>query len=135
MGSEPIQVLLVEDDEAHVELILRAFELEAGRMRLTVARRLREARAHLADSVPDIAVIDSLLPDGRGRELLPADGQQLPYPIVMMTSHDDAAMKVEAMNAGALQYIVKTETTLFELPDIVADVLRNWETGGGKMSG
>ena len=59
-----VRVLLVEDEEAHAELVRRAFESRAGVMRLSVAPTLREARAELQESPPDLALIDLVLPDG-----------------------------------------------------------------------
>ncbi len=125
--SKPrINVLLVEDEEAHAELIRRSFEPRAERMRLTVARSLREACSHLDQAKPDLALIDLLLPDGKGIELLPTEGEEPEYPIVIMTSHGDEEVAVEAMKAGALNYIVKSGETLASMPQVVEGALREW---------
>ena len=129
MGSAPIHILLVEDDEDHAELIRLGFESRGGGMVLAIARSLEEARARLAESAPDAVIIDSLLPDGRGVELLPA-GRDLPYPVVLLTSHGDEAMKAEAIAAGVSEYVVKSDTTLLDLPDIAKSALEKWESGG-----
>ena len=127
MGSEPIQVLLVEDDEDHAELIRVGFESRDEGMVLTVASSLREARARLEEALPDAVIIDSLLPDGRGLELLPGDGKAPPYPVVLLTSHGDETMRAEAAEAGVMEYVVKTETTLLDLPDIARGALGRWQ--------
>ncbi len=121
-----IDVLLVEDEEAHAELIRRSFESRAGLMSLTAVATLRGARAYLAESTPSMALIDLVLPDGKGTELLPADGEDPEYPIVIMTSHGDEEVAVEAMKAGALNYIVKSGETLANMPQVVEGVLREW---------
>ena len=129
MTRSTIDVLLVEDEEAHAELIRRSFEPRAGRMSLTVVTNLREARDHLAKSTPDLALIDLVLPDGKGIELLPKDepeGTGPKYPIVIMTSHGDEEVAVEAMKAGALNYIVKSGETLASMPQIVEGAMREW---------
>ena len=126
MSSKNIDVLLVEDEEAHAELIRRAFEPRTELMTLTVATTLREAREHLAKSTPDLALIDLVLPDGKGIELLPAEGVEAQHPIVIMTSHGDEEVAVEAMKAGALNYVVKTGETLANMPQIVEGALREW---------
>jgi len=59
-------MLLVEDEEAHVELICRSFEETSGRWAVTVARSLREARNYLNAECPELVIVDPLLPDGRG---------------------------------------------------------------------
>ncbi len=120
-------VLLVEDEEAHAELIQLSFESRDD-FRLSVVSRLEDARIHLAQSTPDLLVIDSLLPDGRGLELLANPPGELPYAVILLTSHADKAMETEAMQAGATRYVVKSELTLLEMPEIVDSVLR--ESGG-----
>lgn len=119
-------VLLVEDEIAHAELIRRAFDLRGSRVSLIVARSLREARTAAAESTPDVAVVDLLLPDGKGIEYLSEQGEERPYPIIIMTSHGDEQIAVEAIRAGAFDYIVKSETSLLEMPHIVERALREW---------
>ena len=126
MNRRNIDVLLVEDEEAHAELIRRAFEPRAELMSLTVVANLRDARRHLERSSPDLALIDLVLPDGKGIELLPDEGVEAKYPIVIMTSHGDEEVAVEAMRAGALNYVVKTGETLANMPQIVEGALREW---------
>lgn len=126
VSRKSIHVLLVEDEEAHAELIRRAFEARAELMSLTVATTLREARQLLAESTPDLALIDLVLPDGKGIELLPEEGAPAEHPIVIMTSHGDEEIAVEAMRAGALNYVVKTGETLANMPQIVEGAMREW---------
>jgi len=95
-------------------------------MSLEVAPSLRQARLYLSESTPDIALIDLLLPDGKGIELLPEEGEAAQYPIVIMTSHGDEEVAVEAMKLGALNYIVKSGETLANMPQIVEGALREW---------
>ncbi len=126
-GSLPhIRVLLVEDEDAHAELISRAFESQSDRMRLVVADTLGQARAAIEEAAPDIALIDMLLPDGNGIELLPPAGEATEYPIVIMTSHGDEERAVEAMKGGALDYVVKSTVKFAEMPQIVEGALREW---------
>ncbi|MEM7351443.1 MAG: ATP-binding protein [Acidobacteriota bacterium] len=126
MRQKTIEVLLVEDDQGHAELIRRAFEPRAELMRLQVAESLRAARHYLSSAKPDLALIDLLLPDGKGIELLPEEGSEARYPIVIMTSHGDEEVAVEAMRAGALNYVVKSGETLANMPQIVQGALREW---------
>ena len=66
MSRQMSRILLVEDNEAHIHLIRRAFEPQASLMTLTVAHTLQEARDHMAASHPDLIVTDLRLPDGQG---------------------------------------------------------------------
>ncbi len=126
MGREPVVVLLVEDEQAHVELVHRAFERKAERFDLTVANSLKEARQCLERFRPDLVITDLLLPDGRGIEMLPPEDDGQGYPIVVMTGHGDENVAVEAMKGGALDYIVKSEATLGDMPRLAERALREW---------
>ncbi len=117
MHRGTIRVLLVEDEEAHAELIRLSCESRAD-IRLSVATSLGEARARLAESSPDLVIVDSLLPDGRGLDLARERGGD-EYPVILMTSHADAAMEAEALKAGISRYVVKSEATLLAIPEIV----------------
>ena len=121
-----IRVLLVEDEEAHAELIQRAFEPQEGLMGLSVATNLETARRILEEEPPDLVLVDLVLPDGRGTELLPGEGEDAHFPFIVMTSHGDEKVAVEALRAGALHYVVKSVTTLSDMPQIVEQALREW---------
>jgi signal transduction histidine kinase len=127
MNQNRVSILVVEDDTGHVQLIRRAFEQHPG-VRLTVAGTLDEARRILTDSVPDLAIVDLLLPDGRGIDLLRERMNEaaLAFPAVIMTGHGDEGVAVEAMKAGALDYLVKSGDTLAQLPHFAARALREW---------
>lgn len=126
MSKEKVHVLLVEDEEAHAELIRRAFEAQSNVINLTVASSLEEARSCLTEALPDLAIVDLFLPDGRGLELLNERDEESKYPVMIMTSHGNEEAAVQAMKAGALQYVVKSEVALAELPLKVEGALRQW---------
>ena len=126
MTAQALQLLLVEDNPAHAELIRRAFVSSDRPVSLTVARSLQEARATLATTQPDLAIIDLLLPDGRGLELLPGDARAACYPSVMMTSYGNEQAAVEAIKTGAVDYVVKSDATLADMPHIAERALRAW---------
>ena len=126
MKKKKINILLVEDEDNHVELIRRAFEPQKEWASLAVARNLKEARSKLSEYTPDITIVDYILPDGKGTELLPNDKRELLYPTVALTSYGDEHVAVEIMKRGALDYVVKSEATLSDLPHICKRTLREW---------
>lgn len=127
MNGKSIHILLIEDSEDHIALIGKALTSRAERVQLTVARSLTEARASLAESIPDLVVIDWFLPDGKGLEFLPADKDKATFPVVMMSAHGDEQVAVQAMKAGALDYVLKSPATLADMSRIVDRALREWE--------
>ena len=132
MSDARTRILVVEDDEGHVGLIRRAFEARGRHVDLAFVSTLEEAREYLAGDTPDLLIADVLLPDGRGTELLTADDRQLAFPAVVMTSFGDEHSAVVAMKAGALDYIVKSNVTLDDMPHIAARALREWENVVGR---
>lgn len=125
--EKQVGVLIIEDEEAHAELIRRSFEGHWGNFALTIKNNLTAARAFLQDNTPDLVLCDWLLPDGRGIEIIPLPEQKRQYPIVVMTSHGNEELAVEAMKAGALDYIVKSPDAFAQMPDFVMRALREWE--------
>ncbi len=126
MDRETIHILLVEDSETHAILIRDALESGHTPVKLTVAQNLAEAHVCLRESFPHLAIIDLLLPDGNGVELLSAQKEKQAYPVVIMTSQGDEQTAVEAMKAGEVDYVVKSSATLAEMPRIVERALREW---------
>ncbi|MEM7351444.1 MAG: response regulator, partial [Acidobacteriota bacterium] len=118
-------ILIVEDNAAHAELIGRAFEPDDF-FQLRLAPSLREARVAIEESRPGLVITDLLLPDGRGTELLPANGTA-DFPVVVMTGQGDEKMAVEAMKAGAVDYFVKSPQAIAELPRVAVSTLREWK--------
>lgn len=124
--TSKVQILLVEDDLAHSELIHRAFDSRADRITLTVVRNLEEAKQYIVATPPDLVIMDFLLPDGNGIEFLSEHRTEFSFPIVLMTSHGDEQVAVEAMKAGALDYVVKSADTFMEMPRIAERAMREW---------
>ena len=127
MGEKVVQILVVEDEEDHAELVRRAFESHAARFHLTVAASLQEARECLAQRRPDLVIADLVLPDGHCTELLLSEEDALRFPFVIMTAQGDEEAAVGAMKAGALDYVVKSESTLADMPRVAERALREWD--------
>ncbi len=131
MDKKKINILLVEDEDAHAELISLSFESASSPVGLVMTCNLHEARASIAESVPDLVIADYILPDGKGIELISANKEEHPYPVVMLTSFGDEDIAVEAMKAGALDYIVKSAAVLDDMPNICEKILLERDTPSG----
>ena len=115
-------VLLVEDDPGHAELISRAFESDQ-RCELNITATLENARSQILATLPDLIITDIRLPDGRGTELLV---NEVNCPTIVMTSYSDDKVAVSAIKSGAADYIVKTRETMESLPRTASRVMREW---------
>ena len=126
MSNDRVRVLLVEDAEPHVEAIRRAFEKAPEKTELRVAASLQAYREAVAAEMPDIALLDLNLPDGRCLDLLTWPPEDGPFPQIVLTSQGDEDTAVAAMKAGALDYIVKSPAAFGDIPRAVHRVLREW---------
>jgi len=73
-----------------------------------LARSLHEAREAVERAAPELVVLDRRLPDGDGLDYLPELRAQLPgTPVVMVTAHGDIQSAVDAIRAGASDYVAK----------------------------
>jgi DNA-binding response OmpR family regulator len=101
-----MNVLLVEDDLQLGSALLSA--LETGGFTATWLRRVIDARTSLSKGVFDVALVDVQLPDGLGYDLLPESSSVhgMP-PIIFITVRDSANERIEALNRGADDYVVK----------------------------
>ena len=125
MTSYVKRILVVEDDDSHAELIRRGFSDLSDQYELTVASSLRQAMERIGSQRYDIVLTDYLLPDGKGRDLVSCSAGV--RPVVMMTSHGNEQVAVEALKSGALDYVVKVPEIFDALPRIVERALREWD--------
>ena len=125
MTPAPLRVLLVEDEPGHAELARRAFEGRGPDFAVTVAETVDAARTALhATTPPDLVIADWLLPDGEGLDLLRGGPARAMPPVVIMTSHGSERVAVEAIRAGAVDYVVKSEVALADLPHVAERAVR-----------
>ncbi len=126
MVAQYIKILIVEDEAAHAESMQRELTSSTMSVAVTLVSSLSEYRASIAESVPDIAIMDLNLPDGKAVEVLTSPAESGAFPILLMTSHGNEQVAVEAIKSGALDYVVKSPEAFALLPHIVTRALREW---------
>jgi len=126
MSSETLEILLVDDNEDHVELIRRAFVADDKAYNFSAVSSLGEARKLLKETTPALMIVDYRLPDGDGTELLPGSVEKLAFPIIVMTGQGDEQVAAASLKSGALDYIVKSDEAFSDMPHIVERTLRDW---------
>jgi len=126
VADDATRVLVVEDDPAHLEAIRRALAAAATPFAIRTADSLHAYRASVAREKPQIALLDLILPDGRAVGALTAPAQGGEFPILIMTSFGNEQTAVEALKAGALDYIVKSPESFAQMPRTLERALREW---------
>lgn len=110
-----LQVLLVEDD-AMLGDALRASMAQAG-MRVDWVRDVPEARLALVDHGYGAVLLDLGLPGGSGLAVLKyLRGRYDATPVLIITARDRLSERVQGLDAGADDYIVKP----FQLDELLA---------------
>jgi signal transduction histidine kinase len=105
-----IQVLLVEDNPDDVELLREMLrEVVQPELCLTEVGRLEHALAHVAAEHYDVALVDLSLPDSAGLETFTRvyHGAGRRLPVIVLSGLDDEDVAMEAVHAGAQDYLVK----------------------------
>jgi two-component system OmpR family response regulator len=115
--------LLVVDDEATVRELLSATLRFAG-FQVTSATTATEAVAAATAESPDLILLDVMLPDMDGFEVVRrlrannSQGRNGPVPVLFLTARDQQADKVTGLSLGADDYVTKP----FDLEELVARI-------------
>jgi two-component system, OmpR family, phosphate regulon response regulator PhoB len=112
-------ILIVEDEEA-LTLLLR-YNLEAAGYDVESVARGDEADLRLREAVPDLIILDWMLPGVSGIELcrrLRSRPETRQLPIVMLTARGEESERVRGLSTGADDYVVKP----FSVPELLARV-------------
>jgi len=99
--------VLIADDEKNMRWVLGEALTAAG-YEVTEAADGKEALAAIKDIPPDLMVLDHKMPRPDGMEVLRrlrSEGHT--FPVIMLTAHGNVATAVEAMKAGATEYVTK----------------------------
>ena len=98
--------VLVVDDERQILRALKVILREAG-FDVIEAATMEEALDRAAVRPPDAAIVDLMLPDGSGIELCRRLREWTTMPILVLSAVGEEDAKVEALEAGADDYVTK----------------------------
>ena len=104
MSNEGI-VLLLEDNIKILDLNRRMLEKEG--LMVLVAKTVEEARERLKVAIPDVAVLDIMLPDGSGIDFLSELREYGNVPVLFLTAKTERADILAGLTAGGNDYISK----------------------------
>ena len=119
-----MRILLVEDDNV-LGASVRDYVMSSGNA-VDWMRRKGDAEAALATTSYGLILLDLRLPDGTGIDLLKrqrSTGDNTP--VIILTAHDQITDRIEGLNSGADDYLVKP-FNLGELSARIAAVMRRY---------
>ena len=116
-NGDRMRILLVEDDRVIAGAVREQAESEGHSV--DRAARLDEAGDALAVAHFDLILLDLMLPDGRGLPFLRGlRAKGVTTPVIIMTALDQVSDRIEGLNAGADDYLVKP----FDLSELSARI-------------
>ena len=106
---DPVRILLVEDNPGDARLLQETLrDARSLRFDLVHAGRMSEALERLSGEMPDVVLLDLSLPDAHGLETVATMLRAAPaVPIIVLTGLSDETVAVQAVQAGAQDYLVK----------------------------
>ena len=112
-----MRILLIEDDKVIGSAVRE--QIEADGHSVDWAQRLDAAGDALAGAKFDLLLLDLMLPDGRGIPFLKAlRAKGSAVPVIILTALDQISDRIEGLNAGADDYLVKP----FDLAELSARI-------------
>ncbi len=122
------RVILVVDDEERMARFIR-LNLEQDGFQVVEAYRGLDAIHQLRDAMPDVVVLDVMLPDLDGFEVLKLIREISSVPVIMLTAKGEEDDRVKGLELGADDYVTKPFSPR-ELVSRVKAVLRRTESTG-----
>ncbi|MCL2216792.1 MAG: response regulator transcription factor [Defluviitaleaceae bacterium] len=101
-------ILLVED-EADIQFANKIFLERRGGYNVRLAMSLAEARQSIAELLPDLIVLDIMLPDGNGLDFLKElrQGMNINMLVLLLTALSETSDELKGLAAGGDDYITK----------------------------
>ena len=104
--AEPRATILVIEDEPEIRRVLRS-SLGAEGYRVVESSTARRGTIDAASHKPDLAVLDLGLPDFDGLSVIRRIREWSPMPIIVLTARTGEGAKIQALDAGADDYVTK----------------------------
>ena len=121
MIQEKINILIIDDDEVDMMALKRSIKTSGFNSKLFTATSKAEGLSAIKQHIFDCIFLDYNLPDCNGIDFLKEHIHELnSAPVIIVTSHGDEKLAVEAMRHGACDYIPKNLVT----PEGIAQSIR-----------
>ena len=124
-----MKILVVDDDESLSAVITTALEKE-GFTTLS-SKTGRDAINKAKSDLPDLVLLDQVLPDISGNEVLKElkfDDHTKNIPVIMITNFSQEEFVNQAINEGAIDYIFKYKVEVQDIVNKIKNALKKDET-------
>ena len=125
MGERPY-IMVVDDDQDMLRILGRTLELEG--FDVDVAHNGQSALAIMEERRPDLVVLDIMMPELDGFQVLDLIRQRYSIPVIMLTARREVTSMQKALGLGADDYVTKPFSIRILLARIRAK-LRRAESG------
>lgn len=113
------RILIVDDDTDILEVLRETLELDNHLV--TTAENINKAFEQLMNELPDLIILDLVLPDGNGFELcrkITTDPRTQNVPVLLLTGKNSLDDRLSGFLTGARKYITKP----FDIDDLIESV-------------
>jgi two-component system KDP operon response regulator KdpE len=128
MSTQPL--VLVADDEQRITKLVSMALTDEG-FRVVTAAGGEEALAKIEEIRPDIVLLDIVMPDLDGIEVMRQIRERRPVPVILLTAKGSASDKAKGLDLGADDYIAKP----FHLDELAARVRAVLRRASGASTG
>lgn len=132
MAKEKYKVLIVEDDEALLNLYEKKFSSK-GYIVIKAEDGEKAVEAAQKEN-PDVILLDIMLPVMNGFEVLKKLDKidSVNSPVVILSNYGETKNVTEGLMGGAVEYLIKVEHTPEEVVEVVEDILAEKQSLIGK---
>lgn len=127
-SKRQLHVLMIEDDVAIAEMY--RVQLEHDGYRVTLATTGDIGFSAMASAAPDIVLLDLLLPDKSGFDVMAGIVERFPNhpPVVILSNYGEPTMMDKGRSLGAVEYLVKSRVT----PGMISEAIPGWIEQAGR---
>lgn len=100
------RILIADDEQDLLDMVVSILQ-EEGYQNIRTAKSIAEAKQTAARFLPELAILDVMLPDGSGFDLMTQLKKASDYPILFLTACGESEDRCKGLGIGADDYIVK----------------------------
>ena len=105
MNNQGPRVLVVEDEREVLRINARMFTRHG--YQVLMAENCRQAKEQLEKIIPDLLILDIMLPDGNGYDICETFRRICDHPVIFLTGKDQVSDRIEGLDRGGDYYLTK----------------------------